>query len=91
MLDGQYGGLIVRDPPSKDPHYQLFDKDEIIIFLSDWMHELSVERYPGWYRHDLGQIAKNILINGLGQARVRSRNFYSAFFIVFINSNYNCF
>ncbi|KAK9307808.1 hypothetical protein QLX08_002035 [Tetragonisca angustula] len=69
MLDGQYGGLIVRDPPSKDPHYQLFDKDEIIIFLSDWMHELSVERYPGWYRHDLGQIAKNILINGLGQAR----------------------
>ncbi|KOX80001.1 Laccase, partial [Melipona quadrifasciata] len=69
MLDGQYGGLIVRDPPSKDPHYQLFDKDEIIIFLSDWMHELSIERYPGWYLHDLGQTAKNILINGLGQSR----------------------
>ncbi|XP_043517240.1 oxidoreductase ptaE-like isoform X2 [Frieseomelitta varia] len=68
MLDGQYGGLIVRDPPSKDPHYQLFDKDEIIIFLSDWMHELSAERFPGWYWHDLGQTAKNILINGLGQA-----------------------
>ncbi|CAD1479323.1 unnamed protein product, partial [Heterotrigona itama] len=69
MLDGQYGGLIVRDPPSKDPHYQLFDKDEIIIFLSDWMHELSLERFPGRYKHDITQAAQNILINGLGQAR----------------------
>ncbi|XP_050578730.1 uncharacterized protein LOC126916710 [Bombus affinis] len=66
MLDGQYGGLIVRDPPSRDPHYQSYDIDEIIIFLSDWMHVLSLERYPGSYRRDPGQAAQNILINGLG-------------------------
>ncbi|XP_076302099.1 uncharacterized protein LOC143220313 [Lasioglossum baleicum] len=66
MLDGQVGSLIVRDPPSKDPHSKLFDTDEVIIFLTDWMHELSIERFPGWYRHDIGQTAKNILINGLG-------------------------
>ncbi|KOC59409.1 Laccase-1 [Habropoda laboriosa] len=65
MLDGQYGALIVKDPPSKDPHRDEYD-DELIIFLSDWTHELSMERYPGWYRHDVGQTAKNILINGLG-------------------------
>ncbi|OAD52062.1 Laccase-4, partial [Eufriesea mexicana] len=66
MLDGQVGALIVRDPPSLDPHSKLFDTDQVVIFLTDWMHELSIERFPGWYRHDIGQTAKNILINGLG-------------------------
>ncbi|XP_071856607.1 uncharacterized protein [Bombus fervidus] len=66
LLDGQYGPLIIQDPPSKNPHRDLYDKDEIIIFLSDWMHELSLERYPGWVRHNPGQLPENILINGLG-------------------------
>lgn len=68
MLDGQVGSLIVRDPPTKDPHYGLYDVDEHVIFLTDWMHELSLERYPGWYfnQKNLGQTAKNFLINGLG-------------------------
>ncbi|XP_012350394.1 laccase ARB_05828 [Apis florea] len=67
MLDGQIGSFIVKDPPSKNPHRDLYDKDEIIIFLSDWIHELSFERFPGYYRYNiLGQAAENILINGLG-------------------------
>lgn len=71
LLDGQYGPLIIQDPPSKNPHRDLYDKDEIIIFLSDWMHELSLERYPGWIRHSPGQLPKNILINGLGNYTVK--------------------
>lgn len=67
MLDGQIGSFIVKDPPRKNPHRDLYDKDEIVIFLSDWIHELSFERYPGYYRYNvLGQTAENILINGLG-------------------------
>ncbi|XP_043254604.1 laccase-3-like [Colletes gigas] len=66
MLDGQYGPLIVRDTPSQERHLNLYDEDKHLVFLSDWMHELSLERVPGWYRHDIGQTAQNILINGRG-------------------------
>ncbi|XP_076232888.1 uncharacterized protein LOC143178243 isoform X2 [Calliopsis andreniformis] len=66
MMDGQSGSLIVRDPPSKNPHISEYDIDDNIIFLQDWWHDLSLERFPGWYRHDIGQTAKNILINGKG-------------------------
>ncbi|XP_076755829.1 uncharacterized protein LOC143426333 [Xylocopa sonorina] len=68
MLDGQIGGLIVRDSPSNDPHRQLYDEDIHVIFLNDWMHALSFEYYPGYYGTlaYLGQTAQNILINGLG-------------------------
>lgn len=69
MLDGQYGPLIIKAPPSEDPHLSLYDVDQHIIVLSDWMHELSLERFPGRYRHNLGQVADNILINGLGKSK----------------------
>ncbi|XP_054006963.1 uncharacterized protein LOC128891497 [Hylaeus anthracinus] len=65
MSDGQYGALIGKDP--KDPHRRLYDVDKYIVLLSDWFHSLSLERYPGFYRHDLGQDAQNILINGRGK------------------------
>lgn len=75
MLDGQIGSFIVKDPPRKNPHRDLYDKDEIVIFLSDWIHELSFERYPGYYRYNvLGQTAENILINGLGNYTNASGN-----------------
>lgn len=66
MLDGQYGPLIVRSPPVGEPFYNLYDVDQHTILLSDWMHELSLERFPGRYRRDIGQVPDNILINGLG-------------------------
>lgn len=78
MLDGQIGSFIVKDPPQKNPHRDLYDKDEIVIFLNDWIHELSFERYPGYYRYNiLGQSAENILINGLG-------NYTVSFILLFI-------
>jgi len=73
MIDGQYGSLIVRDPPMLNPHYNLYDEDntEHIIIISDLMHELSLERYPGRYRMNRGQNADNFLINGRGNWTVR--------------------
>ncbi|XP_078044493.1 uncharacterized protein LOC144473985 [Augochlora pura] len=68
MLDGQQGDLIVRDP--EDPHLHLYDQDvqEHVMHLSDWMHHLSAERFPGYYSNmqTAGQKAENILINGRG-------------------------
>ncbi|XP_076674750.1 uncharacterized protein LOC143372467 isoform X2 [Andrena cerasifolii] len=66
MLDGQYGPLIIKDAPSENPFYNMYDEDEHVIFLSDWLHEFSVERFPGRYRKNIGQTAQNFLINGRG-------------------------
>jgi len=67
-MDGQYGSLIVRDPPKSNPHYGSYDEDrqEDIIIISDWMHVLSLERFPGPYRNNSGQTPENFLINGRG-------------------------
>ncbi|XP_066596702.1 uncharacterized protein [Prorops nasuta] len=69
MMDGQYGGLIVRVPKSQEPNGFLYDEDlaEHIMVISDWMHELSLEHYPGKVRSDIGQTPDNILINGRGK------------------------
>lgn len=63
--------MIVRDP--NDPHEDLYDVDDFVIFLADWMHYLSLERYPGLIRRQrlVGQTPDNILINGLGNYTVR--------------------
>ncbi|XP_039313117.1 laccase-2 isoform X2 [Solenopsis invicta] len=68
IMDGQYGSLIVRDPPSLNPHKDLYDEDlpEHVILISDWFHELALERFPGRYRSNRGQNPDNILINGRG-------------------------
>lgn len=73
MIDGQYGSLIVRDPPQLNPFYNLYDMDrpEHVIVISDWFHELSLERFPGRYRTNRGQIPVNFLINGRGNWTVR--------------------
>ncbi|XP_070529813.1 uncharacterized protein [Cardiocondyla obscurior] len=73
MLDGQYGSLIVRDSPKENPHKDLYDKDlpEHVIIISDLIHELALERYPGRYRNNIGQSPENILINGRGNWTVR--------------------
>lgn len=78
MIDGQYGSLIVRDPPSLNPQKALYDKDlpEHVIVISDLFHELSLDRFPGRYRSNRGQIPDNILINGRGNWTVRKISIY---------------
>lgn len=68
MIDGQYGSLIVRDPPQFNPFYKWYDEDrpDHVIVISDLFHELSLERFPGRYRKNRGQIPDNFLINGRG-------------------------
>lgn len=56
-IDGIYGSLIVRQPPSRDPNSHLYDFDLTthIILLSDWLHEDAAERYPGRLAVNTGQ------------------------------------
>lgn len=63
MIDGQQGPLIIHDPD--DPYLNSYSWEHI-MHLSDWFHELSLERFPGRYHTNLGQTAENILINGIG-------------------------
>lgn len=75
MIDGQYGSFIIRDPPKLNPYNKWYNEDrpEHVIIISDWMHELSLERFPGRYRNNSGQIPDNFLINGRGNWTVRKK------------------
>lgn len=70
-IDGIYGSLIVRQPPSRDPNSHLYDFDLTthIVLLSDWLHEDAAERYPGRLAVNTGQDPESMLINGRGQFR----------------------
>ncbi|XP_026494888.1 uncharacterized protein Stw isoform X1 [Vanessa tameamea] len=70
-LDGLYGSIVVRQPPSKDPNSHLYDYDLTthVMLLSDWLHEDAAERFPGRLAVNTGQDPENVLINGKGQFR----------------------
>lgn len=71
-IDGLYGSLIVRQPRTIDPHSVLYDHDlsTHVILISDWMHEMSIERFPGRLRNNPGQVPESVLINGKGRSEV---------------------
>nr|UYS93176.1 multicopper oxidase 2 [Henosepilachna vigintioctopunctata] len=69
-IDGLQGSILVRQAPSRDPNSHLYDHDlsEHVIFIADYLHQGSEQRFPG--RLDLlRQSPDNILINGKGQYR----------------------
>ncbi|KAK2584471.1 hypothetical protein KPH14_006846 [Odynerus spinipes] len=70
-MDGLYGSIVVRQPPSKDPNSNLYDYDLTthVVFLSDWFHEAAAERFPGRLAVNTGQAPESVLINGRGQFR----------------------
>lgn len=72
QIDGVYGSLIVRQSPGAEPHMSLYEQDLLthVILLSDWMHDVSIERFPGRTRRNPGQIPESVLINGKGRWKV---------------------
>nr|AWK23445.1 laccase 2 [Chrysomela populi] len=70
-LDGLYGSIVIRQPPSRDPNSYLYDYDLTthVVLLSDWLHEDASERFPGRLAVNTGQIPENLLVNGKGQFR----------------------
>ncbi|XP_071446243.1 uncharacterized protein [Hetaerina americana] len=76
-LDGLYGSLIVRQTPSQDVHAHLYDYDLTthVMLVSDWMHEVAQERFPGRLQRMPGQDPENLLINGKGQFQDRNTGY----------------
>lgn len=72
-IDGLYGSIVIRQPPSKDPNSNLYDYDLTthVVLLSDWFHENAAERFPGRLAVNTGQAPESVLINGKGQFRVQ--------------------
>jgi len=73
-IDGIYGSIVVRQPPSQDPNSHLYDYDLTthVVLLSDWLHENGMERFPGRLAANTGQDPESLLINGKGQFTVSS-------------------
>lgn len=62
-----FGPLIVRVPPKVDWHKDLYDYDEHMLVVTDWIHELGLTKFLAHYYADGDNKAPNILINGLGR------------------------
>ncbi|KAJ1528150.1 hypothetical protein ONE63_008064 [Megalurothrips usitatus] len=79
-MDGLYGSLVVRQAPARDVHSSRYDFDlpHHVCLISDWIHELATERFPGRLEatecHARGQMPDTLLINGKGQYQVTAYN-----------------
>ncbi|XP_043270972.1 laccase-1-like [Venturia canescens] len=65
--DGVFGALVVRLPPSKDPHRDLYDFDDHQMIILDWDHEIGTEKFLAHHHSVGGNKAPNLLVNGLGR------------------------
>ncbi|XP_066596700.1 uncharacterized protein [Prorops nasuta] len=67
-VDGQFGSLVVRTPPSLDPHFHLYDEDlpEHVLIICDWLHDLSIFRHIGYFYTNF-EGTDSILLNGKGR------------------------
>lgn len=65
--DGAYGTLTVRVPPKVNWHYDLYDIDEHTILISDWTHEMGIDKFLTHHHAGGDNKPVNVLINGLGR------------------------
>ncbi|XP_011300912.1 laccase isoform X1 [Fopius arisanus] len=89
--DGLQGALIVRPPKELDPNQDHYDEDNIdnIIFINDWFHESALDHWPGTSIRNIGQVPKNLLINGKGQWLDPATGTYTTSPLAVINVNGN--
>ncbi|KAI4484871.1 hypothetical protein M0802_012999 [Mischocyttarus mexicanus] len=70
--DGLLGPLIVRAPPSKDWHKDLYDVDEFTLTLYDWTHNMGADMFLAHHHSNGNNKPVNLLVNSMG--RYRSNN-----------------
>jgi FtsP/CotA-like multicopper oxidase with cupredoxin domain len=65
--NGIYGALVVRAPKDHNLNAKEYDYDltEHMLIVSDWMHHLAEEDFPGVVSRSV--LTENILINGHGR------------------------
>ncbi|XP_043509689.1 laccase-2-like isoform X3 [Frieseomelitta varia] len=77
--DGVYGALIVRTSPKVNWHKDLYDIDDHTILISDWTHELGIDKFLSHHYAGGDNKPPNILVNGLGRFTInRHENNISA-------------
>ncbi|XP_013415315.1 laccase-4-like [Lingula anatina] len=66
--DGVFGPLVVRLPPGADPHHDLYDYDlaEHYIIVTDWLGDVTVNRFVAHHHRDGDNKPQSMLINGKG-------------------------
>lgn len=76
LTDGLSAPLIVRRPKESDPLRDMYDHDlpSHVIHLTDWMHMMSSEKWPGLIHRSSGMHAESYLINGRGLYKDPGRN-----------------
>lgn len=65
--NGNYGALVIRQPPSDDPNSYLYDYDlpEHVLLASDWIHDYAEMFVPGLQSRTI--TIEAMLINGKGR------------------------
>ena len=64
--------MVVRQSAKRDLIKNLYDFDEHIMIISDWDHELGIDKFLGHYHGGRDNKPPNILINGLGRFTKRA-------------------
>ncbi|ESO98873.1 hypothetical protein LOTGIDRAFT_158826 [Lottia gigantea] len=66
--DGIFGALVIRERPSKEPHYHRYDYDlpEHTIIVNDWLEELTIQKFAAHHHDDGDNKPRSVLINGKG-------------------------
>ena len=64
--EGVFGSLVVRQPPSREPHTGSYDFDlpEHVLIVNEWQNKPLVEIYTAYHHSDGDQSADAVLING---------------------------
>ncbi|XP_076673352.1 uncharacterized protein LOC143371730 [Andrena cerasifolii] len=65
--DGVFGPLIVRVPPRRNWHKDLYDVDQHTILILDWTHESGIDKFLNHYYAAGSNKPPNLLVNGLGR------------------------
>ncbi|KAK6195925.1 hypothetical protein SNE40_001251 [Patella caerulea] len=64
--DGIFGHLVVRQPPSREVHFSLYDKDlvEHAVMVNDWLNQLTIDRFAEHHHSDGDNKPRLMIING---------------------------
>lgn len=62
-----FGPMVVRRQPKRDQLRNLYDYDEHYMVISDWDHEMGLDKFLAHYHGTGDNKPPNLLINGLGR------------------------
>ncbi|XP_050537356.1 uncharacterized protein LOC126903292 [Daktulosphaira vitifoliae] len=68
--DGVFGSFIVRGAKERDTHKDMYDVDEHVITVVDWLHELGIRKFLAHHHGSGNNKPDTLLINGKGRNKI---------------------